>query len=58
MRVWFSGRTLPCQGKDAGSIPATRSNKITQCLLGVFVILVTEIRTQSSKRRVFGMITL
>ncbi len=24
LRVWFSGRIPPCQGEDAGSIPATR----------------------------------
>ena len=26
MRVWFSGRTRPCQGRDSGSIPGTRTN--------------------------------
>ena len=25
MRVWFSGRTRPCQGRDAVSITATRT---------------------------------
>ena len=26
MRLWFSGRTLPCQGRDAVSITATRTD--------------------------------
>jgi hypothetical protein len=25
MQVWFNGRTCPCQGQSAGSIPATCS---------------------------------
>jgi hypothetical protein len=29
MRVWFSGRTRPCQGRDSGSIPGTRTEE--QC---------------------------
>lgn len=24
MRVWLNGKISPCQGEDAGSIPATR----------------------------------
>ncbi|KKU98977.1 MAG: hypothetical protein UY32_C0009G0006 [Candidatus Jorgensenbacteria bacterium GW2011_GWC1_48_8] len=24
-RVWFSGRMRPCQGRDGGSIPPTRT---------------------------------
>ena len=31
MRVWFSGRTRPCQGRDAVSITATRT-KYTEFL--------------------------
>lgn len=27
MRVWLSGKISPCQGEDAGSIPATRPFK-------------------------------
>ena len=27
LRVWFSGRTGPCQGSDSGSIPGTRTPK-------------------------------
>lgn len=26
LRVWFNGKIPPCQGEDAGSIPATRLN--------------------------------
>ena len=26
-RVWFNGKIPPCQGEDAGSIPATRQLK-------------------------------
>ena len=26
-RVWFSGRMRPCQGRDPGSIPGTRTKK-------------------------------
>lgn len=28
MRVWSNGRITPCQGEDAGSIPATRLDSI------------------------------
>ena len=32
MRLWFNGRTLPCQGRDRGSIPLSRSKqKIPTC---------------------------
>ena len=27
MRLWFSGRTGPCQGPDSGSIPGSRTVK-------------------------------
>ena len=37
MRVWFSGRMRPCQGRDPGSIPGTRTKrKEKQCLRTVF----------------------
>ena len=29
VRLWFNGRTLPCQGRDTGSIPVSRSKEKT-----------------------------
>lgn len=26
-RLWFNGRTLPCQGRDSGPIPGSRTEK-------------------------------
>lgn len=43
LRVWFSGRIPPCQGEDAGSIPATRhlySNKIQKMLNNIKILLL------------------
>ena len=35
MRVWFSGRTRPCQGRDSGSIPGTRTKtNVSEYLCG------------------------
>ena len=28
LRAWFSGRTLPCQGRGSGSIPGARTYSI------------------------------
>lgn len=43
VRVWFSGRTRPCQGRGADSISATRSEKVVSSIL-VLLLLVTYTR--------------
>ncbi len=31
LRLWFSGRTRPCQGRDPGSIPGSRTKTLVFC---------------------------
>jgi hypothetical protein len=37
LRLWFNGRTIPCQGMDRGSIPLSRSTKNISCCEVFFV---------------------
>lgn len=38
MRLWFSGRMRPCQGRDQGSIPCSRT-KAKRPQAGLFALL-------------------
>lgn len=44
MRVWFSGRTRPCQGRDRGSIPRIRTNLDFSCLRSTLKLFLVVFR--------------
>lgn len=50
MRPWFNGRTLPCQGRDRGSIPLGRSIK-TPFLKGGFLLYYFHMNPEANIER-------
>ena len=48
-RLWFNGRTLPCQGRDTGSIPVSRSIK-TPNFRGFYVVKSRLIKPLESQK--------
>ncbi len=47
LRLWFSGRTRPCQGRDSGSIPGSRTRGVN---IGITAPIAQRIEYLSSEQ--------